>query len=220
LFLSALLGPNLSLYTKTAVGKRNMLQLYDIFGAWTFISLGIKYVCSWLVDLLGFSVTTFCRCVRVEIYSKSYEWRQLLFRITQKTGLTSWYKGCFWNKRTTVVACSVHRNHEKCVNMGAWTLRSRILIRSDREAPCLFSGAASIVGLSSEVFMLKHGVAQYQLWSDCVALQVLPLFFVSQIGNWTFTDTADKRIIFGRARSDEAALHHLSQDGFLSHRIS
>jgi hypothetical protein len=55
----------------------------------------------------------------------------------------------------------------KLVNMGAWSLRSRVLVLSNREAPCVCSGAASIVGLPSEVFMLKHGVAQYQMWRDC-----------------------------------------------------
>lgn len=67
-----------------------------------------------------------------------------------------------------------------CVNMGAWTLRFHVLIRIEREAPCVCSGAASIVGLPYEVWLCLNMVSLSMKCEVTVALHVLPLFCVSR----------------------------------------
>jgi hypothetical protein len=64
--------------------------------------------------------------------------------------------------------------------MGAWTLRFRVLVRSNREASCVRSGAASIVGLPYEILLCLNMVSLSVKCDVTVTLQVLPLFFVSQ----------------------------------------
>lgn len=69
-------------------------------------------------------------------------------------------------------------------------------------------------GLPYEILLCLNMMSLSVKCDVTVAVQVV----FHRIGSCTFTDTAAVRISFGRARSDEAAVRQLFQDGFLGHQ--
>jgi hypothetical protein len=149
------------------------------------------------------------------------------FHITQKTRLTLWYTGCFWSKLTTIDACTMHRSHETdmckrgCLDVplscfGSFEKRRCMCVRACVRVQWLYQHYRAA---SWAPAMLKHSVAQYEMWCDWLC-ESGPCSVLNRVGNYAFTERAEMHIIFGRPCSDETAVRQLVQGRSPSYLVS